>query len=378
MNERIPLVKPDLPPFEEIEGALRDILDSGRVTNFGAWVEALEREAEAYIGVPVVSVSSGSLGLVFALQASGLAPGATVILPSFTFMATAQAVLYAGGTPLFAEVEEDLTMSPADLASLLAARRGVGAVVPVHTYGLPCRVDDLRHVVEEAARASRHRIVTVYDAAHAFGSAVGDGRVGTFGDAEVFSLSATKILVSVEGGLVASHDGELIRRVRRMRNYGIEDGYEAHWPGLNGKMSELHALIGLHNLRRLEAVMEERQRKASDYLARIGRNTGFRTLPPPAKVTHTFKDFTIILPETLAGRRDAVLALLRSRGVDTRAYFFPPVHEQPFFRRFADRPLPRTESLSRLVITVPFYTTMTDAEMDQVVSALAEAERSLA
>lgn len=371
----IPLIKPDLPPIESVEEPFREILENGKITNFSKYVTMFEEEAGAYLDTHVATISSGTIGLVFALQALGLQPGQKAILPSFTFMATAQAVLYAGGIPVFAEVEDDLTLSLSDLEELLHQHKDVGVVLPVHMYGLPCRVDEIQRVVGEASRQQSRPIPVVYDAAHAFGSALNGHHIGGFGNAEVFSLSVTKVLVSVEGGMVSSRDPNLIHRIRKMRNYGVEDNYDSHWPGLNGKMSEFHAIIGLHNLRRIDELLTERQHKARYYLNRIRLSTGFQTLPWPDTVTHTFKDLTILLPDETAHRRDAVMDYLRGRGVETRAYFYPPVHEQQFFRRFADRSLPRTAALARRVITLPFYTSITQAEMDYVVEALRESER---
>jgi dTDP-4-amino-4,6-dideoxygalactose transaminase len=352
-----------------LAGPFREIVESGRITNFARYVIAFEAEAGAYLGTQVATLSSGTMSLLFTLQAIGLQPGQKVIFPSFTFMATAQAVRYAGGIPVFAEIEDDLTLSPADLEELLTRHDNVAAVIPVHMYGLPCRVDALKEIVDRAAP----RPAIIYDSAHAFGSSL-DGRpVGGFGDAEVFSLSATKILVSVEGGMVSSRNPEIIDRIRKMRNYGIEANYDAHWPGLNGKMSEFHAIIGLENLRRLDRLMAERQGKARYYLQQIRSRTAFETLPWPDGVVHTFKDFTVLVPDERAGTRDAIVAFLKARGIETRAYFHPPVHEQHYFRRFADRPLPRTESMARRVITLPFFTSITEEEMDYVVGALAEA-----
>lgn len=374
----IRLIQPDLPTLECIAGPLREILESGMITNFSKYVMEFERTAGEYLRASVATTSSGTQGLLFALQALDLQRGREVIIPSFTFMATAQAVLFAGGALVFAEVEEDLTISPGDLEQLLHQHQNVDVVIGVHNYGLPCRVDEIQQVVDDASRRRGRRIGLLYDAAHAFGSALKDRRIGAFGDAEVFSLSVTKALVSVEGGMVSSRDEKLIARIRKMRNYGIEDSYNAHYPGMNGKMSEFHAIVGLYNLRRLDEYLEARQRSARYYLDRIQRLTPFNVLPWPEGVTHTFKDFTVLTPDHLGGRRDEVIAFLKHRGIETRAYFDPPVHEQCFFQRFADRPLPRTEVLSRRVITLPFYTKITEAEMDYVVGALAEAERKLA
>jgi dTDP-4-amino-4,6-dideoxygalactose transaminase len=366
----IPLIKPDLPRLGEVEAAFREVLENGKITNFGKYVTAFEKESGEYLGAETVTTSSGTMGLLLTLQALGLKPGQKVILPSFTFMATGQAVLYAGGIPLFAECEDDLTLSPSDLEQLLAKHDDVGAVIPVHTYGLPARTAEIESVVAAASRKQNRKISVMYDAAHGFGSSAGDRKVGTFGDAEVFSLSVTKMLVSVEGGMVSSRNPELIKMIRKMRGYGIEANYDAHWPGLNGKMSEFHAIIGLHNLRRLPALMAERQKKARLYLDRIQKETKFDTFPWPQGVQHTFKDFTVLMPRGLASRRDAVMESLKEQGIETRAYFHPPVHQQGFFKKYADRPLPRTEDLASRVITLPFYTSMTEAEINYVAEAL--------
>jgi dTDP-4-amino-4,6-dideoxygalactose transaminase len=368
---KIPLIKPDLPSFDQLEDPFREILTSGKITNFAKYVTRFEQEAGAYLGTEVATLSSGTMGLLFALQALGLQPGEKVILPSFTFMATAQAVRYAGGVPLFAEINDDLTLSPHDLEALLHQHDDIAVVMPIHAYGLPCHVDAIQSVVEAAARRRSRHIAVLYDAAHAFGSAIQSRKVGSFGDAEVFSLSVTKVLVSVEGGMVSSKNGDLIQRIRKMRNYGIKENYNAFWPGLNGKMSEFHAIVGLYNLRRVDSLLQERSQKARFYLQQIQTRTRLATLPWPEGVTHTFKDFTVLLPEGQVERRDEVMACLKEQGIETRAYFYPPVHEQEFFKGYIDRPLPHTEALARRVITLPFYTSISEQEMNYVVDTLA-------
>ena len=369
----VPLVKPDLPNFALLVDGFREILESGQITNFGKYVKTFELEAGIFLGAEVLTVSSGTAGLIVALQASGLQPGEKVILPSFTFAATAQAVLYAGGIPLFADINGDLTLSTTDLELLLSRHHDITTILPLHTFGLPVRVDEIQAVVDNAARQNSKHISVLYEAAHAFGSALGDRKIGTYGEAEVFSLSATKVLVSVEGGVVSSRNPALIGRIHHMRNYGIGGNYNAGWPGLNGKMSELHAFIGLHNLRRLPQIIAERQRKARYYLDKIQAQTDCEVLPWPVNVTHTFKDFVVLLPQPQAHRRGDIMAYLKQRGIETRSYFDPPLHKQEFFRRFADRPLSRTELAARRVISLPFYTTITEMEIDYVVQCLAEA-----
>lgn len=376
---KIPLIKPDLPTLEDIREPLEEILANGRITNFGKYVGQFEAETGAYLGTATAAVSSGTVGLMFTLAALELKPGEKVILPGFTFVATAQAVLYAGGIPLFADVDEDLNISVSDLARLLDQHADVGAVIAVHMYGLPARAQEIERVVAEASRRRGRKIGLIFDGAHAFGASINGRKAGGFGDAEVFSLSVTKVLVTVEGGLVSTHDPELIQRIRFMRNYGIQSNYNAHFPGVNGKMSEFHAIVGLFNLRRIDELMARRQERARRFRGKIESATGFRLAAWPEGVVHTFKDFTILLAGegAQAGetRRDRIIGFLGEQGIETRAYFYPPVNEQAYFSRFADRPLPNTARLSRQVITLPFFTTLTDEQMDYMVEKLAQAEK---
>jgi dTDP-4-amino-4,6-dideoxygalactose transaminase len=372
---KVPLIKADLPEFSEVESQLREILSNGRITNFGKYVTQFEQEAAAYLGTPVLTTSSATAGLILTLQALGLSPGAKVILPSFTFVASAQAVLYAGGIPVFAEIDDDLNISASDVHRLLEHHRDASFVIPIHMYGMSCRTDAIQEAVSEVSRKSDRVIRVVYDAAHAFGSERSGKRAGSSGDAEVFSLSVTKLMTSVEGGMIASRNEPLIQRLKKMRNYGIEENYNAYWPGLNGKMSEFHAIIGIQNLRHLPELLKKRANNARYYTAAIEQRTASRVIPLRKEAVHTFKDFTVMVPPKLKNKRDSIMKSLADRGVETRAYFYPPVHEQKFFQRFADRALPLTEDFSRRVITLPFYTTISEQEMDYVVDSLAEAER---
>jgi dTDP-4-amino-4,6-dideoxygalactose transaminase len=254
----------------------------------------------------------------------------------------------------------------------------VGAVIAVHMYGLPARAREIEKAVAEASARRGRKIALIFDGAHAFGASIEGRKVGSFGDAEVFSLSVTKVLVTVEGGLVSTRDPELAQKIRFMRNYGIQSNYNAHFPGINGKMSEFHAIVGLYNLRRIDTLMAQRQERARRFRREIASRTGFCLAAWPEGSVHTFKDFTILVPgEAGEAARDRVMKHLSEHGIETRAYFYPPVHEQAFFRRFADRPLPKTECLSRRVITLPFFTSITEEQMQYMVETLEQAGEEL-
>jgi dTDP-4-amino-4,6-dideoxygalactose transaminase len=288
-------------------------------------------------------------------------------------MATAQAVLYAGGIPLFADIDEDMTISVKDLEYLLYKNPDTFLVLGVHTFGLPCKVDQIQNVVSHFSHKYNRKIFLVYDSAHAFGAQINGKKIGSFGDAEVFSLSITKPLVCVEGGAVSSRNSLLIRRICKMRNYGIGKNYDTYYPGLNSKMSELHAIIGLYNLRRFDFLMKQRQAKAIYYLERIYKSTSFENqIILSDKIIHTYKDFTILVPKSGKNKRNKIMQFLKEKGIETRAYFYPPLHKQKFFKKFSKRVLPKTEDISQRVITLPFYASITKEEIDY---KLKEAER---
>lgn len=375
---KIPLINPDLPHIDQVKDSFDEILKSGKITNFGKFVRDFEEKTCEYLGAETVSLSSGTVSLIFGLQALGLRPGEKVIIPSFSFVATAQAVLYAGGIPIFAEVGDDLNISTDDVDRLLSEHDDVGAVVAVHMYGLPAKAAELERIVSAASEYRKRKISLIFDAAHAFGSAQDGRRIGSFGDMEVFSLSATKVLVAVEGGLVATKDPATANRIRDMRNYGISSKYNAHFPGINGKMSEFHAIVGLHNIRSIDELLQLRQVKARNFRKIIAENTQFELIEWPEDTIHTIKDFTILVPEERApGFRDRLMRYLGDKGIETRSYFYPPIHEQEYFKSFATRKLPKTESLSRRVLSLPFYTSITDKEMGYITEQLCQSEREL-
>ncbi len=373
---KIPLVKPDLPLYAEIAPMLEDAISSGRLTNFGRYSAQFEALVSERLGSGcyAVSVSSGTVALILTLQALGVGPGSEVILPSYTFTATAQALLYLGAIPVFAEVRADLTICPDDLAKILERTPSVVAVVGVHVHGVVCDIEAIAAVVRQAESKAGQKIALIFDAAHAFGAERNGIKAGNFGDAEVFSLSVTKVLVCGEGGLITTKNAALIEKLRTMRNYGVASAYNATEMGLNGKFSELHAAIGCINITRLDSVLVQRQHKAARYRALLAKQVpGISFSPLPATVFPTWKDFNIFLHADQALRRTEIVARLQVQGVETRAYFSPPVHRQTHFRRYTTRALPVTDDASARVLTLPFFTSICDEQVNQVVQALKNA-----
>ena len=364
------------PNVLDVEGFLKDIreiLSTRLLTNHGPFVVRLERAAAEYLGVAhVVAVANGTIGLELALRALDLAPGADVLLPSFTFIATAHAVRNAGLKPVFSDVDEATHFpTPATLAR--AATNETRAVVAAHLWG---RAGDAASL--EAFAAARGWPV-VYDSAHAFGARHADGAFcGGRGRAEVFSLHATKLLNSFEGGLVATNDATLAARVMSTRNFGFAGQDTIAYGGTNAKLSEPHAALALRHLRCVDATISVYRRVARAYgdaLRRRGLIPNLVTYwnEPRLDDERDTHAYVIVRVRPAFGlSRDAVMRALRDRGVHAKRYFFPGVHKQ---RPFLDCPaldLETTDALNSDVLILPTGTVVSAADVERVVAAFCD------
>jgi dTDP-4-amino-4,6-dideoxygalactose transaminase len=367
--EGLPLARPSVPDPDRVVRDVRAILESEVLTN-GPYVAEFERRAAEYLQVRhCVAVSSCTSGLMLVLRAAGLS--GDVILPSFTFAATAHAVAWNGLRPAFVDIDpRTLTLSPA------TARWGTGmrtsAILATHTYGTPCDVDGL------AAAAERSGIRLFYDAAHAFGSRH-DGRpVGSFGDAEVFSLTPTKPVVAGEGGIIATNDEELAEACRLGREYAKEPDYDSRFVGLNARMSEFHAAVALNSFEGLDQRLAERNRLAERYREALGSTPGVSFPEVRSGDFSTYKDFTILVDRQEFGVTASSLAeALTAEGIDVRRYYSPPVHRMRPYRS-GGASLPVTDEAASKVVTLPLWVGMTEDHVARVAEAMSRIRRSLA
>ncbi|MGH2722681.1 MAG: DegT/DnrJ/EryC1/StrS family aminotransferase [Actinomycetota bacterium] len=361
--EGLPLVRPTVPHVDELTEDLRRILERRVLTN-GPLVGELEERAAERLGVPhCVAVASCTAGLMLVAQAAE--PPGEVVLPSFTFAATAHAVVWAGHRPVFADVDgETLTLSPE--AAGRAVSPSTRAIVATHVYGTPCDVEALRAVALQAG------VRLFFDAAHAFGSRRGDVPVGRFGDAEVFSFTPTKLVVAGEGGLIATPDPELAERFRIGREYANPGDYDSRFPGLNARMSELHAALALRSLATLDERVARRNELAARYRSSLAGVPGVSFPHVEPGDTTTFKDLTILVdPEAFGADAGCLAVALGAEGIDTRRYYFPPVHLQRAYRGAGGGgELAVTEWAAARVLTLPMWEEMTEAQVDRVAEAI--------
>jgi perosamine synthetase len=350
----IPAARPII--GDEERAAVDAVLRSGMLAQ-GPEVAAFESEFSAELGGgrPTAAVNSGTSGLHLGLLAAGIGPGDEVVVPSFTFAATANAVALAGATPVFADIEPaSFNLDAASVESVVGPR--TAAIMPVHLYGHPADMAALTAVAE------RHGLALFEDAAQAHGATIDGRQVGTFGRFAMFSLYPTKNMTSGEGGMVVSADEATDQRVRLLRNQGMARQYENEIAGFNARMTDLHAAIGRVQLRKLAGWTADRRRNAARLDAEL---EGVLTPPVAAGVEHVYHQYTIRVAED----RDGFARALREEfGVATGVYYPTPVHRLPSFGRTDD--LPETERAAATVLSLPVHPSLTDSDLDRIVAAV--------
>ncbi len=334
--------------------AVMRVLDSGRVVQ-GPEVAAFEQEFAAIVGGrECIAVNSGTSALHLALLGAGIGQGDEVIVPSFSFAATANAVAMSGATPVFADIDRGtFCLDPDSVAERVTHR--TAAIMPVHLYG---QLADMRRLREVAGRQG---LLLVEDAAQAHAATLDGVPAGAWGDLAAFSFYATKNLSTGEGGMVVSNDEKVSRRIRLLRNQGMERQYENEIAGLNNRMTDLAAAIGRVGLPGLAASNERRRLVAARY---DGGLVGVEVPHVPEGSHHVYHQYTVRTPD-----RDRVLEGLTERGVEARVFYPTPIHRLPAYD--AGDHLPETEAAAAEVLSLPVRPSMSDAEVEHVIASVA-------
>ena len=356
-EEMIPPARPVIGEAE-IEAAVR-VLRSGMVVQ-GPEVAAFEQEfGELVAGRHCVAVNSGTSALQLTLMALGVGPGDEVIVPSFSFAASANAVRLVGAEPVFVDIEPgSFCVDPDAVAAAITGR--TVAIMPVHLYGHPAAMDRLMPIAE------RHKLAVVEDAAQAHAAALGGTPVGAFGTAGCFSFYPTKNMHSLEGGMITTADPELARTLRLLRNQGMEKRYANEIVGANMRMTDVAAAIGREQLRQLPDWTEQRRANAKFLDSRI---TALVTPPVADAARHVYHQYTVRVP----GDRDAVHRHLLDRGVGNAVYYPTPIHRLKPYLSADGRPgpwdLPETERAAAEVLSLPVFPSLTSAQLERIADA---------
>jgi len=361
----VPIIKPPLAKYatERFLSKIKGILESGMVTDH-IYVRELEKNISSYLGVKnVVGISSCTSGLILSLQLMGLRKK-KVILPSFTFVATANAAYWNDCKIVLADCDPNtFNISPEDVEKKMT--KDTAAIMGVHIFGNPCDIKALQEIADD------HDVKLLFDSAHGFGASYGGKKVGGFGDVEVFSCSPTKLFITTEGGIVATKDDKLAEEMRTARNYGNLPDYRCKNPGLNARMTEINAAIGIEMLKNIDEMVENRNKYVALYKKLLCKLPGIRFQELTKRARHAYKDFGIIVNLKEFGvNRDILYDALAKENVMTKKYFYPPMHKLEAYASISSTSLSNTEHVSSNILCLPIYSYMDKELIEKICTAI--------
>lgn len=370
-SQPIYVTRPLLPDLSDLQKMLEGIWDSKILTNNGPRHQELEEAINKALKVPSSSLfNNGTIALITACQALKLR--GEVITTPFTFPATPHVLNWNNISPVFCDIDpETMTIDHRKIESLITSK--TSAILGVHVYGIPCAVNEIQKI------ADRYGLKVIYDSAHAFGTEI-DGRgIGTFGDISMFSFHATKLFNTVEGGCVTFNDPNLKPRIDLLKNFGIKNENEVILPGINGKMNEIQASIGLLNLQNIEKEKQKRAIIARIYHEELNSLSGIKLVHLQANETESFQYFVIRIDESQFGlSRDQVHNMLKKWNIITRRYFYPLCSDYECYREFPSSSasnLPVAHRISREVLVLPFYGKLPLADVKKICTILKSLHR---
>lgn len=355
---------------EEIRAAL-NVLRSGKLTEksgSGPNVVQFERVFSKYVGTKyAVALNSGTAALHAALLAAGVGKDDEVIVPSFTFVATAEVVALTGARPVFADINpQTYCIDPEEVEAAITSR--TKAVIPVHLYGL---MADMERIMEIARD---HSIVVIEDAAQAHGAEFHGSKAGKLGDVACFSFYGSKNMTTGEGGMVTTDNSEYADAIRSIRNHGEIEEYQSIMIGHNYRMPEVAAAIGLPQLLKLPKFLEARRRNAGALLDRLGDIMELQMPVVPEGFGHAWYVFTVRMKGANAAKRNNVVKRIRERFIDAKIYYPKPIHLFPYYRdHFGSVRLPRTETTMKQVFSLPVHPGVRENEINRIVNVVKNA-----
>jgi len=361
-GEKLHVGRPNIGNRDRLLERINDILDRRWLTNFGAYVQEFEQRVAEIVGVRhCIATCNGAVALEIAIRALDLR--GEVIVPAFTFVATAHALQWQQITPVFADIDPVThLLDPASVERMITPR--TTGILGVHLWGNACAIEALDAI------ASRHRLKLIFDAAHAFGCSHQGRLIGGFGEAEVFSFHATKFVNTLEGGAIVTNNDDLARKIRLMKNFGFSGYDNVVHLGTNGKMDEFSAAMGLTSLEAMDHFVEANQRNYHQYVAELAGLPGVHVLGHAAGERCNYQYVVLeIDPETCAISRDDLMNLLWSENILARRYFHPGCHRmEPYRSLFPDagKHLPQTERVAARVLVLPTGETLGAREVHNI------------
>lgn len=360
--EKLHVGRPNIGDRAALLARINDLLDRRWLTNNGPYVQEFERRVADLLGVRhCIALCNATVALEIAIRALDLR--GEVIVPSFTFIATAHALQWQEITPVFCDIDPAThNLDPAKVEAMITPR--TTGIIGVHVWGRPCTIETLSEI------AAHRGLKLLFDAAHAFGCSFGGRMIGNFGQAEVFSFHATKFLNTFEGGAITTNEDELAAKIRLMKNFGFAGYDTVIYVGTNGKMSEVSAAMGLTGLESLNEFIAINRRNYAAYQAGLQAVPGVQLIAYNEAECCNYQYVIVEVDEAAAGiSRDDLVQVLHAENVLARRYFFPGCHEMEPYRSYFPRAglcLPETERLTRRVMSLPTGTSVGPKEIEAV------------
>jgi dTDP-4-amino-4,6-dideoxygalactose transaminase len=362
------VTEPYLPPLEAFIPYLKTIWETKRLTNGGPFHQQLEESLCEFLGVDHIALfTNGTIALVTALQA--LRISGEVITTPYSFVATTHSLLWNGIKPVFADIDPDtLNLDPARIEAAITPH--TTAIMPVHCYGRPCDVDAIQRI------ADNYNLRVIYDAAHAFGVRVPAGSLLNYGDLSVLSFHATKVFTTFEGGAIVCPDAKTKQRIDHLKNFGFVNEVTVVAPGINGKMSEWNAALGLLQLEHFDQAIVRRREIDAAYRRRLSGVRGIRCLPSPAVYESNYSYFPILVGGEYPLTRDQLYEALKARNIHPRRYFYPLISDFPMYRGLPSAHgdnLPIASRIAQQVLCLPMYPALASSDLETIADLIARA-----
>ncbi|MGB9979483.1 DegT/DnrJ/EryC1/StrS family aminotransferase [Methanobacterium sp.] len=352
LKEPVYVTRPLLPDVNDLYLEIQEIIESKWITNHGQKHNLLESKLEKVLKVPNASVfNNGSIALLTALKTLDLPRGSDVITTPFTFAATPHCISWNGLKPVFCDIEADtMTINAEKIEKLITPN--TSAILPVHVYGFPCDVEKIDEIAE------KYGLKVIYDAAHAFSTEINGKPIGNFGDVTMFSFHATKLYNTIEGGCLTYNNNELKEKIYNLRNFGIKNEEEVVDIGINGKMNEFQASIGLLNLKLFKKEQMERLKIKNLYIEHLSGIENIRIPKMPKNVTDSCQYFPIVIEDHFPLTRDQIYDKLKKCNILTRKYFYPICSDyRPYtnLKSSSVANLPLANAVKHKVLCLPYY-----------------------
>ena len=362
MNKQILVTESSMPTLDEYVDEIKSIFDSKWLTNNGEKHKELESKLKDYLGVKNISLfCNGHLALMTAIKSFNFPVGSEIITTPFSFSSTTHAIVENNLVPVFCDINDyDYTIDVNKIESLITEK--TVAILPVHVYGHICDVEEIDKI------AKKYNLKVIYDAAHVFGVKYKGINITNYGDISMLSFHATKVFNTIEGGALIYNNSDYKDKIDKLKNFGINGPEKVEYVGINAKMNEFAAAMGLCNLKHVDCEIEKRGKVYNRYVERLSNIDGITISKKQDKVTENYAYFPVIFDKEIFGKsRDEVMDELMQENIFTRKYFYPLINDYDCYKdKYNSKDTPIAKRISDNVLTIPMYANLSLKDVDRI------------